>query len=143
MPDFQREINERIDAFVSEITDLAKKAAQETLESALGSVRRGGVKAALPATRTRRKSGKRSPEEIQETADTLLEFIRENPGQRIEAIAKALGTTTKDLTLPTKKLLQSNAIKVEGQKRATSYYPSTGKPRAGRSGGKRRRRRKV
>lgn len=133
MPNFQNEINDRIEAFVNDITDLAKKAAQETLETALGSVRRSGSsKVMSSAARPRRKSGKRSPEEIQDTAEELLGFIKSNPGQRMEAIAKALNTTTKDLTLPTKKLLQTGQIRVEGQKRATSYFPASGKVTAGR-----------
>jgi len=131
----QREINERIEMFVADITELAKKAALETLESGLtGGMRNGFVSSA----RSRRKSGKRSPDEIQETANQLLEYIRENQGQRMEAIAKALGSTTKDLTLPIKKLLQSNLVRVEGQKRATSYYPANGKSSKSKRRGRRK-----
>ena len=140
MSDIQQAINERIDAFVADITELAKKAALETLAGGLAAgSRRGGDKM---ATRVRRKSGKRSPEEIAETADQLLTYIRENPGQRMEAIAKALDSTTKDLTLPIKKLLQQGHVRVEGQKRATSYYPSAGKSKSkgGRRGGRRKKR---
>jgi hypothetical protein len=140
MSDIQQAINERIDAFVADITELAKQAALETLAGGLASgSRRGGEKG---APRVRRKSGKRSPEEIAETADQLLTHIRENPGQRMEAIAKALDSTTKDLTLPIKKLLQQGHVRVEGQKRATSYYPSTGKSKSkgGRRGGRRKKR---
>ncbi len=140
MSKIQQEITECIDAFVAQITELAKKAALETLETGLGgSGRRTSAKGlVMGGPRVRRKSGKRSPEEIQETANTLLEHIRENPGQRMEAIAKALGSTTKDLTLPIKKLLQGNLVRVEGQKRATSYYPASGK--SSRSKKRRRRR---
>lgn len=129
MSDIQHAINERIDAFVADITELAKKAALETLETGLGGgLRRGGAaKGLLGGPRGRRKSGKRTPDEISEAADQLLDYIRENPGQRMEAIAKSLGSSTKDLTLPIKKLLQQNAVRVEGQKRATSYYPADGK----------------
>ena len=128
MPDIQREINERIEAFVTDISELAKKFVLETVESGLTSSRRSPIKGLMGGTpRVRRKSGKRSPDEIQDAATTLLDYIRENPGRRMEEIAKALGSTTKDLTLPIKKLQQQNMIKVEGQKRATCYYPSTGK----------------
>lgn len=145
MSDIQQAINERIDAFVADITELAKKAALETLETGLsGGIRRisstKGPSALVTATRGgRRKSGKRSPDEIQETATQLLDFIQQNPGQRMEAIAKALGSTTKDLTLPIKKLLQQNMVRVEGQKRATSYYPANGKTAKGAAPAKKRR----
>ena len=42
----------------------------------------------------------------------------------MEAIGKALGTPTKDLNLPVKKLLAAKKIRVEGQKRATEYFPA-------------------
>lgn len=142
MPDIQREINDRIDAFVTDITELAKKAAYETLSSALehgltgtGDGRRV-PKLAAPTTRRRRKGGKRSPDEIAETADALLEYIQKNPGMRMEAIAKAMGSSTKDLTLPIKKLLSAHKVKVEGQKRATSYYPSSANGSSAASGAK-------
>lgn len=138
MSDIQHAINERIDAFVADITELAKKAALETLETGLsGGAPRSSASKGLVTTRGRRKGGKRSPDEIKEAANELLEHIRENPGQRMEAIAKALGSTTKDLTLPIKKLLQQNLVRVEGQKRATSYYPASG--RSSRGGSRKRR----
>ena len=127
MDNIQQEINVRIDRFVSEITDLARKVAYETLSSALDHDFVGaldGRRMSMPASPHRRKSGKRSPNEIAETAETLFEYISANPGQRMEAIARAMGASTKDLTLPIKKLLQTERVQVEGQKRATTYYPA-------------------
>jgi hypothetical protein len=145
MADFQHAINARIEEFVNDITELARQAAQETLQSALGggggARRASGGSKPVAAPRARRKSGKRSPEEIAATADQLLTFIKDNPGQRMEAIAKALGTTTKDLTLPVKKLVSKNLIRVEGQKRATSYYPAGGGSKSSRGTVRRRKRR--
>ena len=141
MSNIQQAINERIDAFVADITDLARRAALETLENGLGGGGRRAGDKVLSAPRVRRKSGKRSPEEIQETADQLLNHIKENPGQRMEAIAKSLGSTTKDLTLPIKKLLQGGHVRVEGQKRATSYYPASPKSKASKGGRRRRKKR--
>lgn len=144
MSDIQQAINERIDAFVSDITDLAKKAALETLETGLsgGAPRTSAAKGLGGTTRGRRKGGKRSPDEIKEAATQLLDYIRDNPGQRMEAIAKAMGSTTKDLTLPIKKLLQQNMVRVEGQKRATSYYPASGRSSTRAASKKKRGRRK-
>lgn len=144
MSDIQQAINERIDAFVADITELAKKAALETLETGLsgGAPRVSAAKGLAGTTRGRRKGGKRSPDEIKEAATHLLDYIRDNPGQRMEAIAKAMGSTTKDLTLPIKKLLQQNMVRVEGQKRATSYYPSSGRSSTRAASKKRRGRKK-
>ena len=41
----------------------------------------------------------------------------------IEEIAKALATTTKELTLPIKKLLSDKRISSRGTRRATKYFP--------------------
>jgi hypothetical protein len=70
------------------------------------------------------KGGKRSAEDLATLTAKLGGFIAKNPGQRIEQIAKAMGTTTKDLALPAKKLIASGAVKTRGQKRATVYVPT-------------------
>jgi hypothetical protein len=119
----QRRVNERIEGFVAEITELARKAAFETLSSALqGGGKISGETGAGGAPRLRpRRGGKRSPDEIAAAADVLLQYIRENPGQRMETIAAAMGSSTRELALPIKRLLQGRKIQVQGQKRATSY----------------------
>ncbi len=134
----QQEINQRIEGFVSEITELARKAAYETLSSALahGMSDQIGSRHAGSSTSSvlrYRKGGKRSANEIAATADSLLQYIREQPGQRMEIIAKAMDVSTKELTLPIKKLLQAKKIRVEGQKRATTYYIASGDAAAGKA----------
>ena len=42
----------------------------------------------------------------------------------MEALGKALGVATKDLTIPVKKLLASKRIRTHGEKRATEYFPA-------------------
>ena len=42
----------------------------------------------------------------------------------MEAIGKALGTPTKELNLPVKKLLSAKRIRTKGEKRATEYFPA-------------------
>jgi len=152
MSDFNDQINKLVHDFVAQVSALARKAAMDTLTSALaggggGAVaapRRGrppGVASAAPAASSARraKGAKRAPDEIVRTRDRLYQYITSNPGQRIEQINKALGTSTKDLTLPIKKLLGSKAITSKGEKRATTYFPGDGKP-DGDGGGKKKRR---
>ncbi len=81
-------------------------------------------KAAPAATAaSKRKAGqKRSPDEIAKTTDKLLTYITKNSGQRIEEIAKGVGNSTKELTLPVKKLLNDKKITAKGEKRATRYF---------------------
>jgi hypothetical protein len=78
----------------------------------------------LPGKAKRPKGAKRSRALIARTTAALLAEIVAHPGQRIEQIAKAMKTATKELTLPTKKLLGQGKIKSAGVKRATTYSPA-------------------
>lgn len=148
MTQFNDQITKLVNEFVAQVSALAKRAAMETLESALaanGERRRGrppsGLAIGLGMGR-RPKGAKRPAHEIEQTKARLYEFIKGSPGQRIEQINKALGTTTKDLTLPIKKLIADKAVRTEGEKRATAYFPGEGSPSAGggrKRGGRRRR----
>ena len=50
----------------------------------------------------------------------LAAFVGKHPGMRIEQINKQLGTTTKDLALPIRKLIADGSIKTKGAKRSTA-----------------------
>lgn len=126
MNDLQSQVNERVSMFVSEITELARQAAYDMLASTLDQ-EDGSGRGRLFLTRggtlsSRRKGAKRTSNELSTMADAFMAYITEHPGQRMENIAKELGYTTQELTLPVKKLLSSGKIRVEGQKRATSYF---------------------
>ena len=82
--------------------------------------------AALPAGRGRARRGKgekRPAGEITALAKKVGAFIRANPGKRVEEINRELGTSTKDLALPLKKLIGEKVVKTRGAKRATTYFP--------------------
>lgn len=131
MSDFQNEMNRVVQGFVAQITELARRAAIDTLESAFGG--RGGrgapAAAAIAANlgRVGRPRGgrgaKRSSADLQELSERFASFVASSPGLRIEQINKQLGTTTKDLALPIRKLISEGRIKAKGQKRSTTYFP--------------------
>ncbi len=77
------------------------------------------------AAAAKRAAGeKRPPGELAKLVEKLGDYIKGHPGQRMEQIGKALGTPTKDLTLPVKKLLSAKKIRTQGEKRATEYFPA-------------------
>jgi hypothetical protein len=132
MSDFQNEMNRVVQGFVAQITELARRAAIDTLESAFGgrAVRSGApVAAALAANlgRVGRPRGgrgaKRSSADLEALSERFASFVAANPGLRIEQINKQLGTTTKDLALPIRKLISEGRLKAKGQKRSTTYFP--------------------
>jgi hypothetical protein len=120
MSDFQTEMNRVVQGFVAQITDLARRAAIDTLESALKGGR--GKPGITLSGRGRGKGIKRSSDELEGLSDKFVDFVKENPGLRIEQINKQLGTSTKDLALPIRKLIAEGALKVKGQKRSTTYF---------------------
>ena len=151
MDNVDTQLKHRVDSFVAELSALVKKAALEAVTNALkgeaaapGVAKAAGKKRAAPApapvaapkaaakapkaapaapAASKRKAGqKRSPDEIAKTTDKLLAYITKNSGQRIEEIAKGVGNSTKELTLPVKKLLNDKKISSKGEKRATRYY---------------------
>jgi hypothetical protein len=129
MSDFQTEMNRTVQDFVAQITELARRAAITTLESAFGErAARGGGGAAIleDMGRVGRPRGgrgaKRTAADLEALSEQVAEFIKTNPGLRIEQINKEMGTTTKDLALPIRKLIADGAISAKGQKRSTTYF---------------------
>ena len=150
MSDAENQIRSRVDAFVNELSDLVRQAALQAVADALKKgesappARKAGrpAKPAAPVesheekktTRTRgrpaaakgakRRAGeKRSPAVLAQVTEQVFNHIKTNAGQGVEQIAKALGTTTKELTLPIRKLLGEKKVTSKGQKRATRYFP--------------------
>ena len=132
MSDFQNEMNRVVQGFVAQITELARRAAIDTLESAFGGRAPRGASVATAALavnlgRVGRPRGgrgaKRSQEDLEALSERFASFVKANPGLRIEQINKQLGTTTKDLALPIRKLISEGLIGVKGQKRSTTYFP--------------------
>jgi hypothetical protein len=130
MTDFQTDMNRTVQGFVTQITELARRAALDTLESAFGG--RGAARAPVaPATagvahvgRPRGGHGaKRTAADLEALSTKFAAFVKTNPGLRIEQINKELGTSTKDLALPIRKLISEGMISAKGKKRSTAYFP--------------------
>jgi hypothetical protein len=169
MPNIDDELRAKTAAFATDLADLVRRAALESVSAALGSttvtapapievaVKRGrgrprkviptkplpaapaikttapmkayraapALKAAAPkkpAAPARPFGAKRPPGELAKLTEKLAEYIKAHPGLRMEAIGKALGAPTKDLSFPIKKLILAKKIRSEGHKRATEYF---------------------
>ena len=121
-------IRDLLEEFATRIKEAALEEAFESLKSAMGGgaapTRRGpGRPKGSGARATRVKVAKRDPKELDALVGKLHTAIRSKPGQRIEEIARAMGTTTKELALPAKKLIAAKKIKTTGNRRATKYLP--------------------
>jgi hypothetical protein len=136
MTDFQNDMNRAVEGFVAQISELARRAALDTLGAAFGgpapSTGRAGrttaaaVLSPSPARVGRPRGGrgvKRTAEDLEALSEKVASFVKATPGLRIEQINKELGTTTKDLALPIRKLIAERMILTKGQKRSTTYFP--------------------
>ncbi len=68
------------------------------------------------------RGAKRTSADLEALSERFAAFVKANPGMRIEQINKQLGTTTKDLALPIRKLISEGQISAKGQKRSTTYF---------------------
>src|SRR5450432_1175993 len=99
MSDINDQISKLVNDFVAQVSALARRAAMETLGSALGSAPNGGTgkrRGRPPGSGSsalllggggggrRAKGAKRPSDEIERTKDRLYDFIKSNPGQRVE-----------------------------------------------------------
>ena len=132
MSDVQTQINRLVGEFVEQVTALAKQLAITTLESGLKNGGRLSLGFAGVPSRGRGKGIKRTSDELDRIGEKLIGFVGDNPGLRIEQINKAIGTSTRDLQLPIRKLIAEGRLKTKGHKRSTQYFASEGKARGGR-----------
>lgn len=130
MSDFQTEMNRVVTDFVAQITELARAAARDMIDQALGKGATSGARIGRGRSLGsvgRGRGAKRSSDELDRMAEDFHAFVAKHPGMRIEQINKQLSTTTKDLALPIRKLIAEGALKTKGTKRSTTYFAGESK----------------
>lgn len=121
-------IQDLLESFASQLTQIVKQTALEHVEVALGSV--GGsparkapkVTIRMGSAARKSKGAKRNSEEIGALQEELLAYLKKNPGHRGEQISAALKTDTKTIRLPLKALIQAKKVKTKGQRRGMTYF---------------------
>jgi hypothetical protein len=111
-----------MDKAMSAATDAVLRKALEEARGGLTAylALQGVVPAARAGTQTR--VVRRSTEALEQTGASLLDYLREHPGQRSEDIATALGSDTKAIRRPMQSLLAERKIKTTGARRGMRYY---------------------
>lgn len=125
---------QKIQGIIQNFVEELSAALAEASHSAISEVLGGGVSTSSSSSGTTAKrgrpakaakkarGGKRSADELEQLTQSLASYVKKNPGQRIEQISKAIGTSTKELALPAKKLIADKKLSTKGQKRATIYF---------------------
>jgi hypothetical protein len=115
----QHEVTVTLHRFVSDVVGIAQCAAIATLQAAVGTqLASRQVSAARPPGA---RLPKRTREELRALSERIVAFVAENPGLRIEQINAGLGTQTRELALPIRRLLAGGVLRSEGHVRATKY----------------------
>ncbi len=144
MSNEDRQIQEKVTAFVGDLTSLVRALALTEVSRALG-VGGGGAARAIatvkPAARASTRSanqpkaakapskaakagagGRRDSAVINALAERVAAYVAANPKQGVRAIGAALGATTHDLERPIVKLLAAGRIKKSGERSDTIYF---------------------
>jgi hypothetical protein len=66
---------------------------------------------------------RRSGDDVEAMSERLLDYALKHPGERGEHIAMALGTDTKTMRLPMKKLIADGKVSTRGERRGMEYLP--------------------
>ncbi len=135
----ENEIRARVDSFVNELSALVRQAALDSIRAAIagGSLAQPARRSVARATKTASaapavpgRRGRRPSAESEHAAQALLAHVQSSPGQRLEEIGAALKMPTQVLKGPAGRLLRAGALRTEGQRRGTRYFPGSGKPAA-------------
>jgi hypothetical protein len=135
MSEVERRIQQRVEAFVQELSNLVRQDVLDSVKDALGgrggaargraAAARGGRRPARAAGtgRGRRKGQKRSPDELARLVGSIRGYVLKNPGHGVEQMARDLDISSRELVLPIKKLIKQGEVRARGEKRATKYFP--------------------
>jgi hypothetical protein len=152
MSDVESELRDRVDSFVTQLAALIRRQALEAVEEVIKkgemtapvsapkvgrpakaapapakaapvAAAKPSKPAAKPVAVKRAPGEKRPPAELKALVERVYGYIKSNPNQGVELMAKSLSLPTKELTLPIRKLLNDKRITSQGQKRATRYSP--------------------
>jgi hypothetical protein len=131
----EKQIQERIEVFVAELSGLVREAALGAVQEVLGggaAPRRGRPRttskaparrsAALRKPSKSGKRAKRSGNQVEAVAETILAHVKANAGTGVTDMGAALGMTPKEMRLPILKLLADKKLKTTGQRRGTKYH---------------------
>ncbi len=140
MADINKQIEQSIQAFVTELSGLVRAAAVDAVQAALGgtarsaapvAARRGPGRprkteqpAAKPAKAPKAKAGtrgRRTAAQIASLVGDVLAYIKAHPGMRSEKIRAAMKIGRPAMRDALDRLGEAKKIKMKGVKRAASY----------------------
>ncbi len=84
---------------------------------------KSGAPSPIAAPKRHGKPAKRTPEDVAKIGEAVVAYVaKKKPGQSVEQIGKALGTTTKELALPIVRTIEAKKLHTTGERRGTRYF---------------------
>jgi predicted HTH transcriptional regulator len=122
------EIEEIVGTFAQNLMALFQKHSREYLKTEITKAARAGGGGggssnshdSKPAKRS--KGEKRTRSEIEKLKTKLERLISDNDGIRVEQINTMLGTSSSELALPLRELMDEKHVRTTGQRRGTTYF---------------------
>ena len=123
--------------FASQVLSSIRGASIEDILAEAGSARRGPGRPpgkrgpgrppsqqapGRPPGKTSERLGRRSAEDLTQTADSIVSLVKKEPGLRSEQIRAKLGIAKNAWARPLSMALASKKLTKKGEKRATAYY---------------------
>jgi len=129
MQNLQSQIENRIDKMVADVLVLVRSAAIDAVNNALNNseakppVNQVRGKKRRESAKNKKKSTRRTTEEIQNIADDLYKQIEDNPGEQIIFYKEKMGLSTKELDSPMRILKREERVKSTGERNEMRYFP--------------------
>jgi hypothetical protein len=119
------ELAEQIEKLVGDFVAASRSAASAAVERAFAAADGNRVRArrSESASRKRKSSARRSPQEMAALSERLYEAICSKPGEKMTVLAAAVGVAPREMLVPSAKLKRSGRIRSVGQKQQTRYFP--------------------
>ena len=126
-------LNQDLNALVQEFTNsLTLAVRRSVLEQVLAALGGNGAQTVgkrgpgRPAGKARvpraARSGKRTPEQVEQMGQKLLSYVKAKPGLRADQLARVFHSDVKTIRLPMQRLLAAKKVKTKGQRRGMTYY---------------------
>ncbi len=129
------QIQDLVASFTADLSELIRAAALEAVEEALGSGRTRRTTErpkTSPAPRKGKRTGKRvrrTAEQLAGSMDEIVDYVKANPGQRLEEMSAGMNIDSHEMKRPIVLLLEKSLLRKEGARRGTRYFVTSKKKR--------------
>ena len=118
----EQKIEKAVERLVREHLAACEAAAARAVRAGFERASKAPSKSSQPRS-ARTPARRRSREELVALEERLYEAIRRQPGETMEVLASAVGSTSRALRRPARRLRHDGRIRSIGQRQYTRYFP--------------------